>query len=72
MLYYAEVCNELAGPSPRHCARAIQLLLKKCCIDSELLVTLCLIESAQDLNLRAPVSEANTLPLDQLESGQSF
>ena len=38
--YYAEACNELAGPSPRHCAWAPEILLKKCCSNGEPLATL--------------------------------
>ena len=30
LLYYAYARNELTGPSPRHCAQATQLFLKKC------------------------------------------
>ena len=33
--------TSLRGPSPRHCARATQLLSKKCCSDDEPLATLC-------------------------------
>ena len=29
------------GPSPRHCAQATHLLLKKCCSGGEPLATLC-------------------------------
>ena len=39
-LYYAEACNEFAGPSPHHCAQATLLLSKKCCSSSELLATM--------------------------------
>ena len=54
------------GPSPRHCARATQLLSKKCRSGGEPLATLCLIWPARDLNLRPPAPETNALPLDQL------
>ena len=47
-LYYAEVCYE----SPLHCARATQLLLKKCCSNNELLARLCSIWPARDSNLK--------------------
>ena len=41
-LYYANACSKFAwGPSPRRCARAIQLLLKKCCSGGKALATLC-------------------------------
>ena len=33
--------TSLRGPSPRHCARATQLLSKKCCSGGEPLATLC-------------------------------
>ena len=36
-----EACNELTGPSPRHCPRATQLLLKKRRRGGESLATLC-------------------------------
>ena len=54
------------GPSPRHCARATQLLSKKCRSGGEPLATLCPIWPARDLNLRPPAPETNALPLDQL------
>ena len=47
--------TSLRGPSPRHCARATQLLSKKCCSSGEPLATLCSIWPAQDLNLGPPV-----------------
>ena len=56
------------GPSPRHCARATQLLSKKCHSGGEPLATLCPTWTAQDLNLRPPAPETNALPLDQLAS----
>ena len=65
-LQYAEACNELAGPSPHHCARTAQLLSKKCCSGGKPLATLCPIWPARDLNLRPPATETNPLPLDQL------
>ena len=58
------------GPSPRHCARATQLLWKKCRSGGEPLATLCPIRPAQDLNLRPPDPEMNALPLDQLDQTQ--
>ena len=54
------------GPSPCHCARATQLLSKKCRNGGEPLATLCPIWPARDLNLRPPAPETNALPLDQL------
>ena len=54
------------GPSPRHCARATQLLSKKCRSGGEPLATLCPILPARDLNLRPHDPETNALPLDQL------
>ena len=60
------------GPSPRHCARATQLLSKKCCSGGEPLATLCPIWPARDLNLRPPASETNALPLDQLAGLVTF
>ena len=53
------------GPSPRHCARATQLLSKKCRNGGEPLATLCPILPARDLNLRPPAPETNALPLDR-------
>ena len=58
--------TSLRGPSPRHCARATQLLSKKCCSGGEPLAALCLIWPARDLNLKPPAPETNALPLDQL------
>ena len=55
-----------SASSPRHCARATQLLSKKCRSDGEPLATLCPIWPARDLNLRPPAPETNALPLDQL------
>ena len=55
----------LRGPSPRHCARATQFVLKKCPSSSEPLATLCPISLARDSNLRPPAIETNALPLDQ-------
>ena len=40
------------GPSPRHCARATQLLSKKCRGGGARMATLCLISSAGNLNLK--------------------
>ena len=60
------------GPSPRHCTRATQLLLKKCRSGGEPLATLCPIWPAQDLNLRSPAPETNTLPLDHLAGNNSI
>ena len=54
------------GPSPSHCARATQLLSKKCLNGGEPLATLCPIWPARRLNLRLPAPETNALPLDQL------
>ena len=58
-LFYYTCCippkreTSLRYQSPLHCARALQLLLKKCaCSNSEPLVTLCPIWPARDLNLR--------------------
>ena len=51
--------TSLLGPSPRHCARAKQLLLKKCRSGGELLVILCLIWPAQDFNLGPSAPETN-------------
>ena len=64
-LYYAETCNEFAGPiSASLRLRAIQLISKKCRSDGEPLATLCSIWQARDLNLRPPDPETNSLPLD--------
>ena len=54
------------GPSPRHCARATQLLSKKYRSGGEPLATLSPIWPARDLKLRPPAPETNALPLDQL------
>ena len=54
------------SPSPCHCARATQLLLKKCCSSGKPLATLCPIWLARDLNLRSSAPEINALLLDQL------
>ena len=66
-MYYAEVCNESVGSSPRHCA-CVQhsFFLKECSSDDEPLATLRSILPARDLNLGPPVAETNALPLDQL------
>ena len=62
-LYYAEKCNKFCwAPSPHHCARATQLLSKKCRSGGEPSVTLCPIWSARDLNLRPSAPEMNALP----------
>ena len=52
------------GPSPHHCARATQLLLK-CRSSGKQLAALCLIRPVRELNLRPPAPETNTLPLNQ-------
>ena len=59
MLYFAEACSELAGPSMGHCARALQLLSKKCRSGGESLATLCQFDRAGDLNLRLTALEMN-------------
>ena len=60
-------------PSPRHCARAAQLLWKKCDSGGKPLATLCLISPARDLNLGPPAPETNPLPLDQqIDQSQSI
>ena len=58
--------TSLRGTSPRHCARATHLLLKKCHNGGEPLATLCPIWPVRELNLRPPAPETNALPLDQL------
>ena len=58
--------TSLRGPSPRHWARATQLLSKKCHSIGEHLSTLRPVWPARDLNLRPPAPETNALPLDQL------
>ena len=55
----------LLSTFPRHCARAIKLPLKKCCIGSEPLATMCSIWLARDLNLWLPAPETNALSLDK-------
>ena len=55
-LYYVQACIESAGPSPRYCAQATQLLPKKCRSGGEQLATLCPIWLAQHLNLRTPAT----------------
>ena len=47
--------------SPRHCARATHLLLKKRCSGGEPLATLCPIWLARDLNLRPPGSRDESI-----------
>ena len=59
-------CISLRGPSPRHCARATQLLSKKYRSGIEPLATQCSIRPARDLNLGPPAPETNALPLDQM------
>ena len=62
-LYYAVTpkrATSLRGPSTHHCARATQLLSKKCRNGGEPLATL------SDLNLRSPTTETNALPHDQM------
>ena len=54
------------SPSSHHCARTIQLFLKKCYSDGEPLATVRPIWQARDLNLRPPTSETNAVLLDQL------
>ena len=54
------------GPCTRHCARATQLLSKKCRNGGEPLATLCTFWPVRGLNLRPPVPEKNVLPLDQM------
>ena len=70
-LYYAEAYNELAGPSPRYCARASRLLSKKYRSGGEPLATLCPIWPARDLKLRPPAPETSALQLDQL-AGRNY
>ena len=60
------------GPSPRHCARATQLLSKKYRSGGEPLATLCPIWPVRDLNLRPPAPETNALPLDQLATFTNY
>ena len=60
-----KLVTSLRVPFPRHCARATQLLSKKCCSGGEPLATLWLIWPAR-LNFRPPATETNALPLDQL------
>ena len=67
-----KLVTSLRGPSPRHCARATQLLSKKCRSRGESLATLCPILPARDLSLRPPAPEANALPLDQLAGTMVF
>ena len=57
--------KSLRVPSPRHCAWATQLRLKKCRSCGETLATLCPIWRARDLHLRPPAPDTNALPLDQ-------
>ena len=67
LLYYAEACNEFAGPiSTSLRLRATQLLSKKCRSDGKALATLCPIWAARDLNHGPPAPETNAWPLDQL------
>ena len=73
-VFHYTCCNMLKrvmswrGPSPRHCARATQLLSKKCRSGGKPLATLCPIWSARHLNLRPPAPETTALPCDQLAS----
>ena len=62
--------TSLRGPFPRHCARAAQLLSKKCCSGREPWAALCLIWPARDLSLRPPAPETNALPREQLVLSQ--
>ena len=50
----------LRSSSPRHCARAKQLLSKKCCCRGEQLAKLCPIWQAWDLKFRSNAPETNT------------
>ena len=52
------------NPSPRHCARAIQILSTKCCSGGELLATVS--DLTDPRNLRPTVPENIALPLHQL------
>ena len=56
--------SSLRGPFPRHCARATQLLSKKCRSGGKPLATLGPIRLARD----SLAPETNALPLDQLAS----
>ena len=58
--------------SPRHCARATQLLAKTCCSCAEPLATLCPIWPVRDLNLRPLAPQTNVLPLDHLAGLVNF
>ena len=58
--------TSLRGPFTRHCARATQLLSKKCRMGGEQLAALCPIWPDRGLNFRPPAPETNVLPLDQL------
>ena len=54
-LYYAEACNEFAGPIPASLRpRATQLPPKKCRNGGEPLATLCPIQPTLDLKFRSP------------------
>ena len=64
--YYAEAYKSLRGQSPRHCARATELLSKKCCSGGEPVATLYPIWPAGDLKLGPATPETNALPLDHL------
>ena len=62
----------LRDPSPRHSARATQFYLEKYRSGGEQLATLCPIWPVQDLDLKPPAQEPNSLPLDQLAGHARF
>ena len=72
LLYYAEACNELAGPI------SVSLRLGNTASFEEMLQRWLIIGNtvsdltSRDLNLRPPVSETNMLPLDQLAGTRQF
>ena len=68
-LYYAETCDEWAGPiSALLRLRATQLFLKICRSGGEPLVILCPIWPTHHLNLGPPAPETNAWPLDQFST----
>ena len=68
LLYYAEMCIELALPISTSLRPGQHILSKKCRNGGEPLATVCPISLAQDLNLEPPAPETNALPLNQQKS----
>ena len=71
-MFYAEACNELAGPISASLRSGNTAPFKKISQRWQAVATLCLIWPERDLDLRPPVPETNALPLDQLAGAMNY